>query len=55
MLEMSREIPEYQDGASRVNIVEVSSDDYYGKGYQDFRSRVPDIDNTCEELGANAA
>lgn len=50
MLEMSREIPEYAEGARNVKIVGVSSDEYYGKGYQDIRNRVPFIDNTCEEL-----
>ena len=50
MLEMSLQIPEYEPQARQVNIVEVSSADYYGKGYQDIQSRVPFIDNTCEEL-----
>lgn len=50
MLEMSLEIPEYEAGARNVSILEVTSDEYYGEGYQDIRSRVPFIDNTCEEL-----
>ena len=50
MLEMSYQYPEYEQQARNVNIVEVNSDDYYGKGYQDIKSRVPYIDNTCEEL-----
>jgi len=50
MLEMSFGYPEYEAGARQVRIVEVTSDDYYGKGYQDIKSRVPYIDNTREEL-----
>lgn len=50
MLEIAREYPEYQAGAKDVTIEEVSSDNYYGKGYQDIQTRVPWIDNTREEL-----
>jgi nucleoside-diphosphate-sugar epimerase len=50
MLEMSFQYPEYESQARNVNIVEVSSADYYGKGYQDIKSRVPYIENTCTEL-----
>ena len=50
MLEMSFHYPEYEEQARNVNIVEVSSTDYYGKGYQDIQSRVPYIENTCVEL-----
>ena len=50
MLEMSYHYPEYEEQARNVNIVEVSSTDYYGKGYQDIQSRVPYIENTCVEL-----
>ncbi|MGX6570216.1 bifunctional UDP-4-keto-pentose/UDP-xylose synthase, partial [Cupriavidus necator] len=32
-------------------IIETSSGDFYGKGYQDVQHRVPRIDNTIEELG----
>jgi nucleoside-diphosphate-sugar epimerase len=55
MLEMSFGYPEYEQQARNVDIVEVSSDAYYGKGYQDIKSRVPYIDNTCEELGWSPA
>jgi nucleoside-diphosphate-sugar epimerase len=50
MLEMSFNYPEYESQARNVNIVEVTSADYYGKGYQDIKSRVPYIGNTREEL-----
>jgi len=50
MLEMSYDYPEYEPQARNVNIVEVNSIEYYGKGYQDIQNRVPYIDNTCAEL-----
>lgn len=50
MLELAREFPEYQRGAERVQLVEVSSGAYYGAGYQDIQTRVPWIENTREEL-----
>lgn len=50
MLETSLQYPEFEANARKVNIVEVSSDEYYGKGYQDIKTRVPYIANTCDEL-----
>ena len=37
--------PQYSDAAKKVKIIEVSSDAYYGKGYQDVSSRIPAITN----------
>lgn len=51
MLEMAREYPEYRESAARVKIVETTSGEYYGAGYQDVRNRVPKIDNTCTDFG----
>ncbi len=50
MLEIAAEFPEYQPGAERVQIEEISSGDYYGKGYQDIQTRVPWIGNTQSDL-----
>jgi len=50
MLDIAREFPEYRPGAEKVTLVEVDSGKYYGKGYQDIQTRVPWIENTCEEL-----
>ena len=50
MLTLAREYPEYKDGAAKVKIVETTSADYYGKGYQDVQNRVPHIGNTKSEL-----
>jgi len=33
-----------------VKIVETTSAEYYGKGYQDVQNRVPRIANTCADL-----
>ncbi|MBC8023436.1 MAG: bifunctional UDP-4-keto-pentose/UDP-xylose synthase, partial [Burkholderiales bacterium] len=51
MLELAKAYPEYRDNAARVKLVEVTSGEYYGKGYQDVQNRVPKIDNTMSELG----
>ena len=34
----------------KVQLVETTADEYYGKGYQDVQNRVPKIDNTCADL-----
>ncbi|MFO1378803.1 MAG: bifunctional UDP-4-keto-pentose/UDP-xylose synthase [Chitinivorax sp.] len=50
MLELALTYPEYRDNALKVNLVDVTSADYYGKGYQDVQNRVPKIENTMEDL-----
>jgi nucleoside-diphosphate-sugar epimerase len=51
MLDIARDFPEYRLGAEKVQLVEVSSGQYYGAGYQDIQTRVPWIENTRQELG----
>jgi len=51
MLALAAEYPEYRDNAKKVKLVETTSGEYYGKGYQDVSNRVPKIDNTRTELG----
>jgi nucleoside-diphosphate-sugar epimerase len=51
MLKLALEYPEYRATAARVQIVETTSAEYYGSGYQDVQNRVPKIDNTCADLG----
>ena len=51
MIALALTYPEYREAAARVALTEVSSDTYYGKGYQDVQTRVPKIANTREELG----
>jgi nucleoside-diphosphate-sugar epimerase len=50
MLEIARGRPEYRESARRVRLIEVTSAKYYGDGYQDIQTRVPQIDNTCRDL-----
>ncbi len=51
MLDMAKEYPEYAETAAKVKMVETTSGEYYGQGYQDTQHRVPKITNTMEELG----
>jgi nucleoside-diphosphate-sugar epimerase len=51
MLDLASAYPEYRENAARVKLVDVSSGEYYGKGYQDVQNRVPAIGNTMQELG----
>jgi nucleoside-diphosphate-sugar epimerase len=50
MLELAKSYPEYRDNAAKVKLLEVTSGDYYGKGYQDVQNRVPAIANTMKDL-----
>jgi nucleoside-diphosphate-sugar epimerase len=52
MLRIAQEYPAYSK-ASQIKIVEKSSAEFYGVGYQDVQSRVPDISHTQNELGWN--
>jgi nucleoside-diphosphate-sugar epimerase len=51
MLELAKSYPEYRDSAAKVKLVDVTSGEYYGKGYQDVQNRVPAIANTMKDLG----
>lgn len=50
MLELALTFDEYGDSARKVKLVETTSKEYYGDGYQDVQQRVPKIDNTCADL-----
>jgi nucleoside-diphosphate-sugar epimerase len=50
MLRLAADYPEYASEAKKVEIIETTSGQYYGAGYQDVQNRVPKITNTCEEL-----
>jgi nucleoside-diphosphate-sugar epimerase len=50
MLALAAQYPEYADTAANVRIVETTSADYYGSGYQDVQNRVPKIENTMRDL-----
>jgi nucleoside-diphosphate-sugar epimerase len=51
MLDLARDYPEYASSAAQVKMVETTSGEYYGKGYQDTQHRVPKITNTMADLG----
>ncbi|MBL8513192.1 MAG: bifunctional UDP-4-keto-pentose/UDP-xylose synthase [Betaproteobacteria bacterium] len=51
MLALAREYPEYKRSAAKVKMIETTSSQYYGKGYQDVQNRVPKIANTMKDLG----
>ena len=50
MLELAKSYPEYKESAAKVKLIETTSGEYYGKGYQDVQNRVPKIDNTMKDL-----
>ncbi|HZV81570.1 MAG TPA: bifunctional UDP-4-keto-pentose/UDP-xylose synthase [Geobacteraceae bacterium] len=51
LLELVREFPDYRDKADNCKLIEVSSGEFYGKGYQDMLTRVPSVRNAKERLG----
>ncbi|MBS0321475.1 MAG: bifunctional UDP-4-keto-pentose/UDP-xylose synthase [Proteobacteria bacterium] len=51
MLATAARYPEYRDSAANVQLVDTTSDAYYGSGYQDVQNRVPRITNTMADLG----
>ncbi len=50
MLKLALKYPEYQAAARKVKMIDTTSGEYYGAGYQDVQNRVPKIDNTQLEL-----
>ena len=50
MLDLAGQYPEYATTAAQVQMLETTSGEYYGKGYQDTQHRVPKITNTMLEL-----
>ena len=50
MIEIALTYPEFRERAKKVRLITTSSDQYYGKGYQDMENRVPRINDTCSEL-----
>jgi nucleoside-diphosphate-sugar epimerase len=51
LIALVKEYPAYRDKAEACRIVEVTSDSYYGKGYQDMLTRVPSVKNAEKRLG----
>jgi len=51
LIALVKEYPAYRDKAESCRIVEVTSDSFYGKGYQDMLNRVPSVKNAEQRLG----
>jgi nucleoside-diphosphate-sugar epimerase len=50
MLDLAKQYPEYAATAAQVKVLETTSGEYYGPGYQDVQNRVPKISNTMVDL-----
>ncbi|NVN98475.1 MAG: bifunctional UDP-4-keto-pentose/UDP-xylose synthase [Geobacteraceae bacterium] len=50
LLELVKEYPDYKERADNCKLIEVSSGDFYGKGYQDMLTRVPSVKNAKARL-----
>jgi len=51
IIELCGEYDGYQDIADKIKMENVSSEEYYGKAYQDVLHRVPKIDEARQHLG----
>lgn len=51
LIELVKQYPDYREKAENCRIIEVTSGDFYGKGYQDMLVRVPSIKNSKQRLG----
>jgi len=51
LIALVKEYPAYRDKAEACRIIEVTSDSFYGKGYQDMLNRVPSVNNAEKRLG----
>jgi nucleoside-diphosphate-sugar epimerase len=51
LVKLVAEYPDYKDKADSCQLVEVTSGDFYGKGYQDMLTRVPSVKNAKAKLG----
>jgi nucleoside-diphosphate-sugar epimerase len=49
--DMVKQYPDYAEKADNCKIVEITSDSFYGKGYQDMLTRVPSVKNAKKKLG----
>jgi nucleoside-diphosphate-sugar epimerase len=51
LIALVKEYPAYREKAEGCRIVETTSGDFYGKGYQDMLTRVPSVRNAAAKLG----
>jgi nucleoside-diphosphate-sugar epimerase len=50
LIALVKEYPAYRDRAENCQVIETTSDSYYGKGYQDMLTRVPSVRNAKDKL-----
>lgn len=50
LIKLIKQYPKYADLAAKTKLVDVSAEQYYGKGYQDVALRVPSIQRIGNEL-----
>lgn len=50
LITLVKQYPAYREKADNCKLVEVTSGDFYGKGYQDMLTRVPTVKNAKEKL-----
>ncbi len=51
LIELVGEYPHFRDKAEKCRLVEVTSGEFYGSGYQDILTRVPSVRAAKEKLG----
>ncbi|HEY6839259.1 MAG TPA: bifunctional UDP-4-keto-pentose/UDP-xylose synthase, partial [Geobacteraceae bacterium] len=51
LIDLVKEYPAYREKAEKCQVVETTSDSFYGKGYQDMLTRVPSVNNAKARLG----
>ena len=51
MVKLALDYPEYRVNAKKVKLLDTSAAQYYGRGYQDVKNRVPKITRTTADLG----
>ena len=50
-VEIIKKFPQFAEQAHKTQLITVSAEKYYGKGYQDVSARVPSIQNAATYLG----
>jgi nucleoside-diphosphate-sugar epimerase len=50
LVKLIKQYPKYADLAAKTKLVDMSAEQYYGKGYQDVALRVPSIQRIGDEL-----
>ena len=51
IIEIFKEYPDYREHAEQAQVLKISSEEYFGKSYQDIQTRVPSVKEAKEALG----